>query len=48
MASANGSGDQPRKKDDDPERTQRTPAIKEVVNRWFNDDPDDDRQAGGR
>lgn len=39
MATANGSGTPAPQEDDDPERTQRIPAVQKVVDEWFSDDP---------
>ncbi len=47
MADANRSGADRRAEDQDPERTQRTPAVQEVIDRWFSDSDDDQPQAGG-
>lgn len=47
MATANGSGDQRRAEHDDPDRTQRVPAMQEVVDEWFPDESTTDRQQGG-
>lgn len=47
MASANGSGEDRREEDVDPERTQRMPATKGVVERWFSGRSDDEEQQSG-
>jgi hypothetical protein len=43
MAKANGSGDQRRAEDEQPERS---PEVQAVVDKWFSDS--DDEQGGGR
>lgn len=48
MADANRSGSDRRAEDNDPDRTQRLPATKGAVERWFSDRPDDEPQTGGR
>lgn len=49
MASANGSaGPAPAEDNEDPERTQRYPAIQAVVDRQFSDDETGDETDGGR